>query len=227
MIEAINNDWLVANKVIAIFPQGQSTDSSYATWDNHAMLSGTDDSAFLEHISRYIISEYGISDIYLVGHSSGGIMVNRIWCERPDLFKAYISISGAASEFYLSHPCVPETRRPYLGVIGAHDGVLQVMGNLDRPTWDMGSSLPNVNFINPVVINEAFQHRYRSNLMCNEMPDQLNYRSDGVVDSWINCGGAQQLLLFQSGNHSVESLEAQSGYKLIDVITSFLTGPDN
>ncbi len=54
-----------------------------------------DDLHYIDGAARYLASEYGInpSRIYVMGHSNGGIMSQRLICE-PSVFSAAISISG-------------------------------------------------------------------------------------------------------------------------------------
>jgi len=232
---SVNWAWLNTNKILAVFPQGQAIPAapSAYTWDNHVMVSGEDDTAFLQSLAGYIKSQYGISDIYLAGHSNGGMMVNRFWCESPDTFKAYISLSGPASSYYLpsgSTPCKPGITKPYYGIVGGQDNVLQVAGNWDKPTWTLSPSMINstnspayVDPISTIFIGEwSSQQLIRSPLMCNEAPVLADGISNGVIATWNNCNGRLKLQEVLLGAHTIGSLETQSGQKMRDLIMLFI-----
>ena len=63
-----------------------------------------------------------IAGVYVVGHSNGGMMANRVWCEDPTTFDAYVSLAGPAAQVLAS--CVPDDVRPYFGLLGEVDTVL-------------------------------------------------------------------------------------------------------
>ena len=46
--------WLIANQVMAVFPQGQSVSGNNFTWTNLVMISGVDDVAFLQNLASSI-----------------------------------------------------------------------------------------------------------------------------------------------------------------------------
>jgi polyhydroxybutyrate depolymerase len=227
---SINWDWLIANKIIAVFPQGQaiSSNPSAYTWSNHVMDSGVDDMAFLQALATYIKAQYGISNIYLAGHSNGGMMANRAWCEAPDTFNAYISLSGPASDYYLATPCSPATIKPYCGITGGHDHLLQVLlyGWTNR-IWkisdpfilDSGSAM-----LDPTLIGEWYQQvTTRGPMMCNEVPVLANGVTVGGVETWDNCNGKLRLQEVLNGEHTMDSLQTASGQNMRDLIMSFIT----
>jgi poly(3-hydroxybutyrate) depolymerase len=223
---SVNWDWLNQNRMLAVFAQGQAIPAvplSY-TWNNHVMDSGQDDVAFLQALAGYIKSQYGLSDIYLAGHSNGGMMANRMWCESPDTFKAYISLAGPASSDYLSPatPCEPTSTKPYYGIVGGQDDVLQVTGNWEAPTWVINPFLINSAFVNPVLSGEWNQHQIRSELMCAEQPILADKVSNGTVETWSNCGGRLKLQQILPAGHVIESLETESGNRMIDLMAGFI-----
>jgi polyhydroxybutyrate depolymerase len=223
-----NWTWLEANKVLALFPQGQALPEGSRTWNNHVMDSGEDDVGFLQALAVYVQLEHGISDVYLAGHSNGGMMANRIWCESPASYQAYIALAGPASDYYsTTTPCAPSVPRPYLGIVGELDNVLQVEGNWEALTWAINPilvALTPVSFVNPVLIGEWVQHQARAQAMCGENPVLADKASDGVVESWRNCSGRVQLHRSLSGSHSFDSLEAETGYRMIDIVAEFIGG---
>ena len=218
-----NVAWLSANQVVAVFPQGQATAAAPLafTWNNHAMDSGEDDIGFLQALATFIRSEYRLSDVYLVGHSNGGMMVNRVWCESPDTFRAYVSLAGPASSFYLGAPCVPATIQPYYGLVGEQDRVLQVTGNWDQVTWEVDPLLAT-DFINPILIGEWQQHQNRSQLMCGEVPALADAITQDSIETWSNCGALLRVQRALNAGHMIDSLEQQFADRLVDVIADFI-----
>ncbi len=216
-----NAAWLSSHKVLAVFPQGQSLPGGPATWDNHAMVSGQDDVAFLQDLAAYIESEYGISNIYLAGHSNGGMMANRMWCESPGTFKAYISLAGPASSYYLSTDCAPTSARPYFGIVGEQDDVLQVTGNWTAQTWKINPLL-DADFLNPMLIGEWYQHQARSQFTCSEETTATPTGSTDTMEMWSNCGGLIRLQHLFFAGHMIDSLEAQTLDDLVDTIAGFI-----
>lgn len=216
-----NATWLANNEVVAVFPQGQATSGLVYTWNNHAMNSGQDDIAFLQALATVIKTEYGVSDVYLLGHSNGGMMVNRFWCESPTTFKAYLSLAGPASSYYLGDPCSPTLAQPYFGLVGDQDLVLQVPGNWAEVTWEVEPLLA-ADFVNATLIGEWYQHRARSQLMCGEAPVLLDATRENQVDTWSNCGDRIVLQRFLGAGHAIASLEGGSVDLLIDRIVDFV-----
>jgi poly(3-hydroxybutyrate) depolymerase len=156
----INWAWLDANKVTLVVPQGQhiASNPGATTWSNHAMTSGQDDAAFLQALAAKVRSDYGLADITLMGHSMGGVMTNRMWCESNATFNRYVSLAGPASSSYnqAATPCAPgSAAAPYLGIIGDSDSVMQTSGAWEAATWT----------VNPVLVAssaEAWSTRWSS-----------------------------------------------------------------
>ncbi len=137
---AVNEEVLLANRALAVFPQGQAIPAAPEayTWNNYVTDSGQDDMAFIRELVASISSRYNITRFYIVGHSTGGMMVNRIWCEAPELFDGYIAIGGPPSQRFLepSTQCSPAEAKPYLGIVRSADAVLGVRDNWEATDVD-------------------------------------------------------------------------------------------
>ena len=226
--DSVDWAWLSAHRVVAVFPQGQSLASApnAFTWSNRVMDSGQDDIAFLQALAQYIRKQFQVSKVYLIGHSNGGMMANRMWCESPATFDAYAAISGPASSDYLdaSTPCAPDVVQPYFGIIGDMDNVLQVPGNWEATTWEINATLEVLGaaaFVNPVLIGEWHQQQARTQTMCGETLALSDAVSDGSVETWSSCGARLKLQRVLQGGHPIATLEAAAGYRMLDVLFDF------
>ncbi len=222
-MDTVNWAWLEEEKVLAVFPQGQTISSSFATtWNNHVMDSGQDDVAFLQTLSAYIRHQFLINEIYLGGFSMGGVMANRMWCESPETFSGYIAVAGPASSYYLSNPCKPSIFQPYLGIFGGMDPILQTEGNWNEPILSIAPILANgPSFVNPEIINEWESYQYRVQFACDEFPIDSDKISNGSTEAWHNCEERYELQFAPLGIHSIKSLEKETGSKIIDHIVNF------
>lgn len=221
---SINGQVLINNKAIAVFPQGQSISSAphAYTWSNYVMTSGQDDMQFLNDLVNYLASTYNIAKnkFYLVGHSNGGMMANRVWCEDPGLFSAYVAISGPPSEHFLNPntQCSPAEVQPYLGIVGSDDTVLQVIGydlqslqpdptinNWENPTWTVNPLLTDPAFLDSVVIGERSFLPDRVQMSCNETvaSGDASATTSGNVTEWSFCNNSIQLLRVNGAGHGI------------------------
>jgi poly(3-hydroxybutyrate) depolymerase len=213
----INWTWLDANKVMLVVPQGQhiASEPNATTWRNYAMNSGQDDKAFLQALAAKIRSEYGIANITLMGHSMGGVMTNRMWCESASTFNAYVSLAGpASSEFNkAATPCAPgSTAKPYMGIIGDSD--TRVGGVWEAATWTVATALVQASVTawdNNVVIGEFHQQQTRTTIMCNGALASQAFVNSGNVDTWTSCAGKLVLKRVLGAEHGVASIDAQMG----------------
>jgi poly(3-hydroxybutyrate) depolymerase len=228
----INFDWLSQNGIIAVFPQGRGLIGAGGTWSNHVMTSGQDDFTFLQALSANIKSNYGVSVVDVVGHSNGGMMANRMWCESSTTFDAYIAVSGPPSTYYLTHPtaCQPTTAQPYYGVVGDADTVIcdnaqaTVYGPLNpvsgcadanatwdytvSPTWTLNSvyegGITGNAFVNSGLINETAAQLSRIADDCGEHSLTVNAAlTDTNNKVWTNCSGSMQLQEVLGANHAL------------------------
>jgi polyhydroxybutyrate depolymerase len=225
---SIDWDRLAEHKVVALFPQGQSVPGApnAFTWTNRVMDSGQDDVAFLEVLARYVRDEYNVASVYLIGHSNGGMMANRMWCESPATFDAYVAIAGPASSDYLDEatPCTPDLAQPYLGIVGDGDVVLGVPGSWESTTWEISPILTALSedaFVNPVLIGEWTQQQRRSELMCGDQLSTDDAQQDGATETWSTCNGLLRLQRIRGGAHPIETLEAAGDFRILDVVNAF------
>ncbi len=228
-----NWTWLAGKHILAVFPQGVAIPQApdQFTWRNWVMDSGQDDVDFLTKLVARIKAEYRVDKVYLFGHSNGGMMGNRMWCEEPTVFDGYVTASGPASSRYVNTACTPLVKRPYLGIIGGADTILQTAGHWTDELWTLTPLVTSSPaFVTNTVIGEWQQHVARAQLACGETPTLLGKSSDNVVDKWSNCGGRIQVQEVLHSEHGVEELDAElaksvGGKKLIDLLADFMDGP--
>lgn len=164
------------------------------------MDSGVDDVAFLQALAAAIKSDHSlpaISKIYLVGHSNGGMMANRIWCESPNTFDGYGALAGPPSIHLdpdlvastTNHPCNPVSVKPYIGVVGDSDEVLQSTGHMGNRTWITNPALHtnSVSWVDPVssVLNDQLFHAKRVTMRCGGVPAAPTV--NGQITTYSDC----------------------------------------
>lgn len=237
--------WLAANRVAFVIPQGQAPNGQRGyTWSNHMMTSGVDDLAFVKALAASIragtldVALPALSKVAVSGHSNGGIMANRIWCEAPTSFDAFISFAGPASVHLTAgadHACAPSVTKPYLGVVGDQDTVLQTGGNSEVATWAVVPALANTpGFLDPNVANEAFFHReMRVPATCGGIATAPSV--NGKLTTYSDCGGKIQLVRVAGADHCLSgtlcthvfggtpgpSIERIFSRRMIDVLVEF------
>lgn len=198
---ATGDSWLISKKVMAIFPQGQTQPGYNAwTWSNYVMDSGQDDLAFLQALATAIRADPtlpAIARIYLVGHSNGGMMANRVWCESPATFDGYGALAGPPSIHLdpdsaasaTNHPCSPASVKPYIGVVGDSDQVLRSTGNMGNKRWIINPALHtnSVSWVDTLssVLNDQLFHARRVAMRCPGAPDAPTV--NGQITTYSDC----------------------------------------
>jgi poly(3-hydroxybutyrate) depolymerase len=256
--------WLLATGSAWIFPQGQHIAGSplAKTWNNYSMTSGVDDVAFLGALANalrggtLVTGLPALSRVYLAGHSNGGMMAARQWCEASTTFDAYGSLSGPPSVELLSsgaHPCSPTTGRPYLAVVGGADTVVQTSLVTDagiQDNWDgawavnaclqagAGAAMPNPNLAN----EEPFHRQVRVAAVCHAAAGAP--LSSATATTWSDCDGQVKLVRVTGADHCVtqtgidacvggtggggchNALDTQYGQRMRDTLTEFFVSTE-
>lgn len=221
-MDTVNWSALASAGVIAVFPQGQAVTGNARTWRNHTMDSGQDDMAFLASLAAELRRRYGITQVALAGHSMGGAMVQRVWCEAPTTFQSYVSFAGPASARYLNTqtPCSLGGRAPYLGMFGDEDTV--ITGAWEAQTWLVSPAvvaLQPAGFVNPLMAGEWQNFQTRTQAMCGEAPGARTV--EGRADRWQACGGRLQVALGKGAGHDIASISAALGRPAFDLVATF------
>lgn len=220
----IDEPFLSRFDLLAVFPQGQTKMGGNRTWSNYVMDSGQNDVAFLTDLSAFVRSRYKVKKVYVVGHSNGGMMANRLWCEAPEPFDGFGSFAGPASVALGPDgkaPCNPKVKRPYVGVVGDRDRVLQTSGSFDQPVWSVRPLLVTDAFTDPKLVNEVrFHTEVRAPLMCGERPAAQPTQKRGKTSVWSACNGKLELIRVSGGGHPIDDLIQAAG---VDLKTQVIT----
>lgn len=252
----LDEAWMLANRTAWAFPQGQHLPGARLakTWDNYMMLSGADDVAFLNALAAALrggtlqASVPAFARIYLAGHSNGGLMANRLWCEATTSYDGYGGVAGPPSTDLLPggpHPCAPSAIRPFIGVIGSEDTVLQTANNWDGD-WAVNSCLQTAagaTMPNPNVANEEQFHRnFRVPHVCSSTAAPPVVTPQATT--WSDCNGQVQLIRVEGADHCVtpttsdlcigggqgggcaNALDVQLGTRIRDVLVEFFSSTE-
>lgn len=221
---AANVDWALLQRlgIVAIFPQGMAADGqSPATWSNRIFDSGQDDVAFLGALSTYARTAWGLSQVTLAGHSSGGTMTARMWCEWSGAFDAYYSVAGpmpAATDEHFEWNCVPQAPAPYAMVVGDQDSVLPLFSaDVVAPTPEQTAA----GLVNPTLLAEWLRHTHRAVLDCGDAVQVEDAQAMAYGPSWGACNRAVQFNVVRGADHPMSSIEARMGEPMLDQIVRF------
>ena len=232
--DAATWDWLRAQRTMLVVPQGQHVASQPRafTWSNYAMSSGQDDKAFLQALAAQIRARYGtVRQLVLIGHSMGGVMTNRMWCESPATFDVHVALSGPASATFLdpATPCAPgSAARPYMAILGDSDDILRNRGAWEADTWTLDPGVVSASagaWLNDVVQGEFRQLQARAASLCGETVTRGGYSTAGNVDTWRACGGRLALQRVRGAPHGLASIDAlmgaQAPLNVINAVAAF------
>jgi polyhydroxybutyrate depolymerase len=129
-------------------------------------------------------------------------------------------------------PCAPGAGiKPYLGVIGDEDEVMQNAGLWEAARWTVNPVWVQASvraWHNDEVIGEFQQQRARAMLMCGETLEAGAFTAAGPVDTWRSCAGRLQLKRVRGAGHAASALDEQMGtastLDLMDTVMAFITG---
>jgi poly(3-hydroxybutyrate) depolymerase len=159
------------------------------------------------------------------------MMANRMWCERGADFDGFAALAGPASVTLRSTgtaPCAPSVTRPYLGIVGDADTVLQTTSNWSSDTWTITPRLTGgPSFVNDRLVNEEVFHReVRVPSGCSGTASAPT--TDGAFTVWSDCNGRMQLKRVAQSDHCIAadgacatSLEGASGHRMRDEMVAF------
>lgn len=219
----VNWDWLSKNGIIAVFPQGvyKAGTPPVPTWSNYVFDSGQDDVGMLKALSTYIRTNYGATEVSLAGHSDGGVMTARVWCEATPSFKSFVSLAGPmpSSTYPIPAPtCQPVSAGPYYMIVGGSDTKL--------PNFTAGITTPTpqqvaAGLTNTVLTSEWSRHVNRAQFVCGEMPTLDSSVVGSSGETWSSCNGQVRYTVVTKADHPIESIEQYYGQQMVDLVASF------
>jgi len=218
----VNWDWLSRNGIIAVFAQGQALPgTSQPTWSNYVFDSGQDDVAFLKALSAFVKTQYGATEVSLSGHSAGGTMTARMWCEATPSYKTFVSLAGPMPAATYPQPgptCVPLAPAPYYIVVGGKDSKLPMFAaGLTTPSpQQMAAGLTDT-----ILTSEWVRHEGRSIAVCGEIPTLDGARVDASGPTWNACGTRVRYTVVTNADHPIASLELNAQVRMVDLIAGF------
>lgn len=216
-------DWLEQNHTIAIFPQGQiPAGSTSPTWSDYVQNSGADDVGFLKALATYAKTQLGVTEVSISGHSDGGAMTARMWCEATTSYKAFVSLAGPMPSKTYPTPaatCTPLSKAPYYAVIGGADTTLQAFSRgAIQPTAQQIS----VGLTNSILVSEWSRHRDRATKVCGTAALLVPTSTPTYGETWNSCNSQVRYTVVTNADHPIESLQQYMGVQMLDLIRGFV-----
>ena len=213
--EAITGFDAVADRerFIVVYPDGLPVaDGSGAvsrSWNSGgccppATTAGVDDVAFISDLIDYMNAHYAIDParVYVVGHSNGAIMAQRVGCVLADRIAAIASVSGALDAQTPCHPAVPVS-------------MLEIHGTND----------PNVDYANAPRAVSAWRQ-------FDQCPNngEVEAHPPVTTEHWAGCarGSSVEFVTIDGGGHpwpgtSVPALDGAPISTAVDATTTVWT----
>ena len=222
-----------------VIPQGQAIQRNglnVPTWSNRVMSSGADDLLFLSDLSTWIRSNWNGIPLVLSGHSNGGMMTHRIWCEAPELYSLYVGVSGPPSTSYDYdyegiNPVECIGGPPYWAMIGSED---RTIGVNEQANWTISVADSDLyERTQDHVINEQRAHEFiRTSKVCELSRRGQETELSGITQ-WSTCRG--RVLLWwvnqpepnrlearnRSYGHEIDSLESVGNFVLREELATW------
>ncbi|MGE8720937.1 alpha/beta hydrolase family esterase [Leptospira terpstrae] len=127
MIKQTKLDLLAdAKGFIVVFPDGFKRSWADGRGNTPADENQINDIAFIESMVKRLIAEGSVNPkkVFLVGHSNGGFMAQRIAAEKPELWKGVVSVAAQVSVFTLKRKSNLKTNPVSIGIIAGTDDPL-------------------------------------------------------------------------------------------------------
>ncbi|TGM64606.1 hydrolase [Leptospira meyeri] len=111
---------------VVVFPDGYKRSWADGRGNTPADEDQINDIVFIESIVKRMIAEGSVDpkQIFLVGHSNGGFMAQRLAVERPNLWKGVVSVAAQISVFTLKQKIALKTNPVSVGIIAGTDDPL-------------------------------------------------------------------------------------------------------
>ncbi|MBM9590393.1 prolyl oligopeptidase family serine peptidase [Leptospira sp. 201903075] len=127
MIKQTKLDLLSDTKgFIVVFPDGYKRSWADGRGNTPADENQINDIVFIESIVKRLIAEGSVNpkEVFLVGHSNGGFMAQRLAVEKPNLWKGVLSVAAQISVFTLKRKSALKTNPVSIGIMAGTDDPL-------------------------------------------------------------------------------------------------------
>ncbi|HYM23658.1 MAG TPA: PHB depolymerase family esterase [Vicinamibacterales bacterium] len=153
------------SRFIVAYPEGIGKSWADGRGTTNADRDGVDDVGFARAVVMDIAKTQAIdrTRIYATGPSNGGIFVNRLACDAPDLFVAVAPVIGTIAS-KLAPSCHPPVPVAVVGVQGVADPVVPFKGG------EVGGTLRGASAGGAVESSRATQELWRSIDGCDPTP---------------------------------------------------------
>lgn len=136
MIKQTKLDILSDSKgFVVVFPDGYKRSWADGRGNTPADEDKINDIVFIESIVKRMIAEGSVDPkkVFLVGHSNGGFMAQRLAVEKPNLWKGVVSVAAQISVYTLKRKIVLKTNPVSVGIIaGTEDPLVPYSGGYVR-----------------------------------------------------------------------------------------------
>lgn len=124
------NDVADANGFAVCYPQGTQDLTGTNFWNINFPLESVDDVGFLASLATDLGLLYNLDAerTYVCGMSNGGMMSYFLGCERPDVFKAFASVTGTITDNFLGN-CLGNIPVPFMQIHGTADIIVPYNGS--------------------------------------------------------------------------------------------------
>ncbi|TGM47569.1 hydrolase [Leptospira biflexa] len=129
------NELADAKGFIVIFPDGYKRSWADGRGSSPADENSINDVVFIESIVKRMVAEGSVnpSSVFLVGHSNGGFMAQRLAVEKPELWKGVMSVAAQLSVFLLKSKHKYKTIPVSMGIMaGTADPLVPYSGGYVR-----------------------------------------------------------------------------------------------
>ena len=115
--------------------------------------------------------------------------------------------------------CTPAVTAPYFVLLGAKDTVLpRYNPGLPAPTAEQAAAGLTSGFL----VAEWTRDADRSRVVCGDTTQLSGASTNTVGASWNNCSSRVRYTVVNGADHSIPSIEAATGAKLVDTIAGFV-----
>ncbi|MCG6143397.1 prolyl oligopeptidase family serine peptidase [Leptospira bandrabouensis] len=133
---------------VVVFPDGFKRSWADGRGNTPADQNKINDVVFIESIVKRLVAEGSVNpkEIYLVGHSNGGFMAQRLAVEKPELWKGVVSVAAQLSVFTLKRKLNLKTKPVSVGIIaGTDDPLVPYSGGYVRDGGEILSVDDSIN----------------------------------------------------------------------------------